>query len=353
MDYIFKLVLLFIITACSTDKIPETEITRKQQERTNYSYDQYLEILGKRKMKQSVVLLLPLTGTNAKLGQNILQAAIIANQDPNLDIYPINTNDFSEEINIDNFPNLKAVIGPVFFSEAHRFATIFQSVPIFSLSNNENLNNGHIYACGLSPQEELRTIFSYCKQNKINSMELLLPKGIYYDNIANIIQQIGEKYGFDEDSINLVRYNNISEDEISELIENCGKKSIFICEPIINISNINIPVFSLSSIVLSHPYKWNGVKFAYTDSKEKRNFVEKYFHIFKEQPTVISLITADIIKLINARPNENFLTKYIEFEGLLGNFELKKDKGLNRNLHIFTINNGEKQDIELMEEDIL
>ncbi len=302
--------------------------------------------MANRQAKDSVVLLLPLSGTHEKLGKNILHAVIQSNKNDDLDVYVVDTSKFQDDLNADSFQNVKAVIGPVFFSEAHRFATIFSNVPILALSNNIKLNSGHIYACGLTPQAELITIFDYMKHNKINSIAVMLPRGKFFDELIEVMQKIAEMKEFDEDNISIVRYEKISQQDVDDFISNCGKDAVFMCEPMINFEKSSKSVFTMSSIALSDIKKWSGAKFAYADTDEQRNFIAKYEDIFHEQPTVISLIAADLIKAVNAALEENISLNDISFEGMLGSFSFKKDDGLKRQLHILTIKNGEKMEIE-------
>ena len=70
--------------------------------------------------------------------------------------------------------------------------------------------------------------------------------------------------------------------------------------------------------------------------------INEYKKVFHTAPTVISLAAYDVIKMVN----ESSVTRREmfdeDYQGTLGNFRIKKDQGIIRNLEIFRIQNAEK-----------
>ena len=325
-----KLLLLVLLASCTSH---DTSIRRGAP--TKISHD--LDLKNFRKAENSVVLLVPMSGPHKEIGQNVLNACVLGNQNSKMDIYVIDTNDYSDYLRQTSFPNLKAAIGPVFFQESRKFASVFQKVPLFSLSNNVAANNGHIYACGLSPQEEVETIFRYLRKNRLRSLTVFVPEGDFFKSVSLIIQREAAKCGMDEENFNVVGYDPGT--NLSEIAQNSNAQAIFSFEPI---QSPKAAVFTLSSLALSNPEKWEGARFAYADNEDQHSFIEAYQKTFNQSPTVISLAAYDVIKMIN----ESFSTHREIFgenyQGTLGNFRIKKDQGIIRNLEIFRIENSEK-----------
>ena len=111
-------------------------------------------------------------------GAEVIHACMLATENiRNINFQVLNT--ASHYMDSKHFPKLKGVIGPIFSSEARRYGTLFAHVPVLALSNDRALDDGHLYACGLSPQDEIRTIIEYGKSRKIESF-LVFPKNPLY-----------------------------------------------------------------------------------------------------------------------------------------------------------------------------
>ncbi len=277
-----------------------------------------------------------MSGTHKNIGENVLNACILGNQSSDIDIYVIDTNKTPDNLNQDSFKNLKAAIGPVFFRETHKFSSIFQNVPLFSLSNNTNANNSHIYACGLAPNEEIKAILKHIRKTNIRSLTIFVPDGEFFHNIEQTFLKESDRYNLTEDQLNIVHYDSSA--NLSELARSANTEAVFVFEPISSYKK----AFTLSSLALSNPIKWEGVFFAYADNEDQRNFINEYQRIFNQSPTVISLAAYDIVKMINESVYSHREMFNESYQGTLGSFNLKKDHGIIRELEIFQMLNSEK-----------
>ena len=325
-----------MLTSCST--MQDTPKKLHTPAKTIVSNeDLYLKIFAQQKAKSSVVLLAPLSGSNANLGKSVLNAAIQSNSNDDLDIYVVDTNNVPDKLNIEQFPNIKAVIGPIFSEEAVRFAPIFSSVPIFSLSNNVKINNGHVYACGLAPQDELKTIFEHMRTNNIDSIAFVLPKGKFFEELVASAREIATEYGIAEENIDVLSYRKMSSQDFLSFVNSCGKQAFFVYEPLADISSISAPVFTMEAVALANPVKWNSAKIALAENENQKSFIETYQKNFREKPTVISLIASDLISVIDYAASNNTEMFDTNFEGLCGMFSVNQGKSVERKLRIESI----------------
>lgn len=331
MNFATRLLLFALLTSCTVNDTSDQKILP-----TKISFHD-TDLKNIKKADSSTVLLIPMSGPYKEIGQNVLNACILGNKNPSMDVFVIDTNDYSDFLQQSSFPKLKAVIGPVFFQESYKFASIFQKVPIFSLSNNTSANNGHIYACGLSPQEEIEEIFKYMRKKRIKSLTMFVPEGEFFKSISLIVRREAAKYNMEEEDFNVVGYKE-SED-LSEIVQNSNASAIFAFEPV---QSEKAKVFTMSSLALSNPEKWEGAMFVYADSETQREFIEEYKKVFHMTPTVISLAAYDIMKMISESTMAHKEIFDEEYHGTLGYFSIKKDKGIFRHLHLFKIENGEK-----------
>ena len=333
MKKIASLLLPLLIASCTQ----QMEDTTKR--RIVLQPDWVSDLKSPIQSDNSVVLLLPLSGTNQDLGRNVLNACILAARNSKITYHIIDTADCPDDLNRSSFRNIKAVIGPVFFNEIYKYGAIFNEIPILSLSNNLNADNERICACGLSPKEEIAAIFKYIKQNKIRTITIAAPRGKLFDDIVELIQKEAQIENIAEEYFTLIRYDS---PQNFDNIAGSGA-AVFIFEPLININKFpQTSFFTLSSIALSDSKKWENVKFAYADNKQQQDFISEYQRCFKDTPTVMSLAAYDLMTALEQSITDNKTIYDTEFTGTLGNFSFRKGKGLSRNLEILQIVNGDK-----------
>ncbi len=321
-----------MLASCSSDNTSDQKISPPPV----LYYEKSLEDF--QRADNSITLLVPLSGEHGNLGKNVLNACILGNQNSNMDIYVIDTNNYSDDLQQSSFPNLRAVVGPVFFQESYKFASIFKHVPLFSLSNNKTANNKHIYACGLSPQEEIEAIFKYMRKKRLTSLTMFVPEGDFFKSVSLIVRREAAKLEMEEEDFTVVTYK--PKDDLSELVQNATSKAIFAFEPV---QSMKAKVFTMSSLALSNPEKWEGAMFVYVDNEDQHEFIKAYKESFHETPTVISLAAYDLIKMINESSTMHKSMFDEPYQGTLGTFIIKKDRsGMIRYPKMFKIENAEK-----------
>lgn len=346
---VLLVIFLLFLVSCSV-KRDDTTIDKKPTE-IDYLIDQKLKKIAQKKSENTVLLLLPISGVNEKLGIGILNACILSSKEfknINVDFCVIDTADANLEKGqlYKKFrnTNLIAIVGPVFFKEARQYGALFPSVPIFTFSNNLKANNDHIFACGLSPHEEINEIFSYAKSKELNSFLILLPEGTYGDEILNCVKSAIKHSKFDSEEIEFIRYRSMSQENAMKCVKNSGKKAVFAVDPILDIKDLEeTKVFTLSSHAIDesgNPEAWDGAIFAFPDSDELLSFKEKYRLTFGSTPNFLDILGYDLCNAIfntieNKDKNGKLNMLDEEYNGCLGKFKIIKNKGLKRNLDLF------------------
>lgn len=334
------------MVSCSTKK-DDTTVQQKPID-IDYLIDQNLKNTALKKSENTILVLLPLSGRNEKLGKGILNACMLSAQESrNIDVkfQIVDTADVNLEKSqlhkkFKNH-NVIAIIGPVFFNEARQYGALFPNIPIFTLSNNLKANNDHVFTCGLSPQDEINEIFSYAQSKKIDSFLILLPESEYGDEILSCVKSAIEYSKFDLENIEFIRYKSLSKKNAMKCVKNSGKKAVFILDPILNIKNLEeIQVVTLSSHAISDPEAWDGAIFAFPDIERLSDFTEKYKLMFKNTPNILDILGCDLCGAVfwavsnkDKYEKPNFLD--IEYNGCLGKFKIEKNKGLKRKLELF------------------
>jgi hypothetical protein len=113
-----------------------SEKTIIYEPKTDELFDSSLAVFSHKNAENSVLLLLPMSGSNAAIGRGIVNACILASikiGSENVDFFVVDTaNPDLEKFNLyDEFrnKNLKAVIGPVFFSRGQAIQRIVSKYP--------------------------------------------------------------------------------------------------------------------------------------------------------------------------------------------------------------------------------
>ena len=357
-----KLLLFLFLASCSSDRddtnIKLSNIDIKQQPHNNipnlFSEEEKREALIEN--KNIILLLLPLSGVNEKLGKGILNACILAaskmQESSDAEFRVIDIADHTGRGNAIgndlykrfNGTNLKAIIGPVFSQEAKKVGMLFPDTPIFTFSNNISVNNGHVFSCGLSPQDEVRRIFSYARQKKIDTFLIMLPNDKMGDDTLKCVKSEVKISNFsNRDVIEIMRYDNISIKDATRYANNSGKKSVFIIDPIVDRAKLRniMKIFTLSPQALSDMKAWNGSVFAFAESEELHRFVEEYAKTFGNNPTILDIIAFDIVKAVykmllnESETEEAFNPTSGQYSGCMGRFCFRKNKGIRRHLLLF------------------
>ncbi|MDR0753507.1 MAG: penicillin-binding protein activator [Holosporaceae bacterium] len=300
--------------------------------------------------ENAVLLLLPLSGNNKSVGRGILNACLLVSGNAkNIDFYVLDTADREKHVKLRRLrhKNFAAIIGPVFFQEVARYGALFPRIPILSFSNNLKINSGHVFACGLSPEDEIHALCAYANSQQINSFLLMLPDGELGNQIQDIIMHELKKYGVEEgDDLEILRYSSISRKAATKYANNSNKRAIFAIDSIINISKLeNAQVFTLSSAALSVGDGWEGAVFAFSDNPEQQKFVAKYCTVFGAQPSILDMVGHDLMKIVKEAINHGRPIVQNLYLGCLGEFSIDKGSGLRRKLSIYRRTDSGKEEL--------
>ncbi|MDR1361795.1 MAG: hypothetical protein LBJ16_01100 [Holosporaceae bacterium] len=299
--------------------------------------------------KQNLVLLpLPLSGAHREIGICILNACMLAAAergvgtvnfcvidaaDPDLNVYKLHER-FKRA-------DLKAILGPVFFREATQFGALFPQIPIFALSNNRSVNNSHVFACGISPADEIRELCAYANNHGLCDFLALVPKTAFGDQLAEQIIRETDRLGFNErGEVEIVRYSSMSRDDALLCIKNSGKKVVFMIDSLVDPGDVeDVAVFTLGGVALARRDVWKGAFFAFFGGPDMVNFANKYRHFFGKAPGLLEIIAYDLSKflqiLVESGMSED--TLYAPHEGSSGLFLLQKGGGLRRQLEVMQL----------------
>ncbi len=356
--------------------------------------------------KIKIGLLVPLTGEDKEIGNQIIESTRIALKDINsskIEIYPKDTasnpnKTLKSAIELKD-DGVQIVIGPVFYKNIINLNEV-QDLIFVSLTNKTLNLSKNIISGGVNATSQLNAIKKFIDANEIKKTIFLTPKLDYEIEIKKAIKQSNIKYYkhyiYDTEPTKLtaqiekitnykVRKQNLLDEikrvENSELIDK--EKQLEKLKKRYTIGNVNFDSViisdfdeSLKSVVTSLLYtdvspkkkfiitfnqwfdesllKEESIQPIYYPSINKKNlekFQNKFYKEFSEYPNYLSLLSYDLVGLIYYLSLNTELTdinklfkKKNSFKGKIGIFDIKNNK-INHRLNFYKVDEGKLKEI--------
>ena len=356
--------------------------------------------------KIKIGLLVPLTGEDKEIGNQIIESTRIALKDINsskIEIYPKDTasnpnKTLKSAIELKD-DGVQIVIGPVFYKSIINLNEV-QDLIFVSLTNKTLNLSKNIISGGVNATSQLNAIKKFIDANEIKKTIFLTPKLDYEIEIKKAIKQSNIKYYkhyiYDTEPTKLtaqiekitnykVRKQNLLDEikrvENSELIDK--EKQLEKLKKRYTIGNVNFDSViisdfdeSLKSVVTSLLYtdvspkkkfiitfnqwfdesllKEESIQPIYYPSINKKNlekFQNKFYKEFSEYPNYLSLLSYDLVGLIYYLSLNTELTdinklfkKKNSFKGKIGIFDIKNNK-INHRLNFYKVDEGKLKEI--------
>ena len=351
--------------------------------------------------KIRIGLLVPLTGEDAEIGNQIIKATRLALNDISsnkIEIFPKDTNSdpnktLRSAIEL-NQMGINLIIGPVFYENLIYLDEVKET--IFLSFTNKTLDlPRNVISTGINSISQLNTINKFLKENEINKTILLIPNLNYDQEIENGIKESKikklKKYFYDIEPTKLTkqieeitnyetRKQNLF-DEITRL-ENSDdpnkEDKIKSLETRYTIGNVNFDAAiisdfdeSLKSVITSLLYtdvspkekyfitlnQWfdesllterasQPIYYPSINKKNLEQFEKKFAAEFNENPNHLSLLSYDLVGLIYYLSLKNNLSdidkafkKKNSFKGKIGIFDIEDNK-INHRLNFYKIEEG-------------
>ena len=362
----------------------------------NFFFNNALGFAEENKIK--IGLLVPLSGENALLGEQIVKATRLALKDINsdkLEIIPKDTKSdpnktLRSAIELDKL-GINLVIGPVFYKNLSYLNEV-KNLTFLSFTNKTLDLPKNVISTGINSTSQLNTIKKFVELNEIEKTVFLIPNSNYNleikQGIKNSKVKTQKKYFYDIEPTKLtkqvekitnyeIRKQNLL-DEITRL-ENSDdinkERKIKSLKKRYTIGNVNFDSViiadfdeSLKSVITSLLYtdvspkdkyfitfnQWfdesllneTALQPIYYPSVNKRNledFKKKFLEVFNENPNHISLLSYDLVGLIYYLSLKNDITNINKafnsknsFKGKIGIFDIKNNK-INHRLNFYKI----------------
>ena len=356
--------------------------------------------------KIKIGLLVPLTGNDKKIGQQIIKSTKIALKDidsEKIEIHPKDTKSdpnktLQSAIELKDI-GVKIIIGPVFYQNLIYLDEI-KDIIFVSLTNKTLNLPKNVISGGVNATSQLNTIKKFIKLNEIKKSIFLTPKLDYEPEIKKAIKQskikIYRHHIYDTEPTKLTaqiekitNYKTRKQNLLDEIkrVENSElpdkDKQLEKLKKRYTIGNVKFDSViisdfnqSLKSVITSLLYtdvspkkktiitfnqwfdesllKEETIQPIYYPSINKKNlkeFENKFFKEFNEYPNYLSLLSYDMVGLIYYLSLNNELTdidklfkKKNSFKGKIGIFDIEDNK-INHRLNFYEVKDGKLTEI--------
>ena len=351
--------------------------------------------------KIKIGLLVPLSGENKEIGQQIIKAVRLAVKDINSDFIEIIPRDTASTANktmrsaieLKNL-GVQVVIGPVFFNSLTYLDEV-KELTFLSLTNKTLDLPKNIISAGVNSTSQLNTIKKFIELNRIERTIFLTPMLDYEAEVQKGIKdskiKVFRDYIYDIEPTKLT--------EQIEKITNYGIRKQNLYDEIYRVENSNDPNKEKKTEQLKKRYTLGGLNFdavvisdfdeslksvttslLYTDVSPKNkyfitlnqwfdeslinetnlqpiyypsinkinfdNYKKKFFEEFNEYPDHLSLLSYDLVGLIyylSLKNNLSELNKLFKkknsFKGKIGIFDIQDNK-INHRLNFYKVDEG-------------
>ena len=361
----------------------------------------FFSINLKAEEKIKIGLLVPLSGENKEIGQQIIKAVRLAVKDINSDFIEIIPRDTASTANktmrsaieLKNL-GVQVVIGPVFFNSLTYLDEV-KELTFLSLTNKTLDLPKNIISAGVNSTSQLNTIKKFIELNRIERTIFLTPMLDYEAEVQKGIKdskiKVFRDYIYDIEPTKLT--------EQIEKITNYGIRKQNLYDEIYRVENSNDPNKEKKTEQLKKRYTLGGLNFdavvisdfdeslksvttslLYTDVSPKNKYFitlnqwfdeslinetnlqpiyypsinkfnfdsykKKFFDEFNEYPDHLSLLSYDLVELIyylSLKNNLSELNKLFKkknsFKGKIGIFDIQDNK-INHRLNFYKVDEG-------------
>jgi ABC-type branched-subunit amino acid transport system substrate-binding protein len=151
--------------------------------------------------RHRVALLVPMTGTNAGVGQSIANATTLALLDTKTDRVRITTYDTAlgaaAAVNKALADGNRLILGPLLAEDARVIGPIAAraNVPVVSFSNDASIAGGGVYVLGYNTAQSIDRVVDFAKDKGLTRFGALVPRGTYGERAGNALLRAVEQAG--------------------------------------------------------------------------------------------------------------------------------------------------------------
>lgn len=171
-----------------------------------------------------IAILLPLSGSNANIGQALLNAAQLALfdfADSRFELLPHDTrgtpDGAAQAAQLAISDGASIILGPLLSSSVNAIAPAARAanVPILAFSNDRSIAGNGVYTLGFLPSEQVARVVRYANSKGVTRFAALAPDNAYGARVVTALQQTAERYGA---TVTRARYYDPTAQDFTDVI---------------------------------------------------------------------------------------------------------------------------------------
>ena len=339
--------------------------------------------------KRVVAMLLPLSGKNAVLGHDLLNAAQMAlfeSADSQFVLRPYDTKSSGEEAGKVAQKALedgaKVFLGPIFAEEVAAVKPIAQGTgtPILAFSNDRSVAGNDVFIMGAMPDDQIQKIIAFAGEKGLKRLAILAPDTTFGHLVADLADNSASAAGMS--ITRSVFYNPQAKDfttPLKELVQYDPKKRLKVGKkdkvdvgfdallipasaaqmrqimPLLNYYNVDkdqvrvLGTSLLDEVANGNDPTFAGVWYASGSPDARKDFEKKYYDTYRKTPPRLAgaaydatALTAILTKQALAVTPQNLIA-FEGFDGVEGLFRLNADGTNSRALSVIEFNKTGRQ----------
>ena len=322
--------------------------------------------VDKNQPKVKVAVLLPLSGENHILGNELLNSAqmsMFENKGDNIEMIVLDTkgdpSTASSMAQSAISQGAKMIVGPVYSTEATAVKPIAQNsgVPVISLSNNQEVAAAPVFTFGFGPKDQIWKLMQVAKLNGLKNIGAFVPKSPHGQMIKSELERAAQSMGmptpfvleFDNTTTDFTKFaKDFKASKVDGIvIPEGGQKLRLIVSGLLygdlkgvkfmGTGQWDTPDINFDSTLI-------GGWFVASPMEPRVNFNKRYEAIYSKTPQRIATLAYDAISLAikaadsrSGMINYGLLTDQRGFSGVDGVFKLLPNGQVERDLSVYEI----------------
>ncbi|MBL0941118.1 MAG: penicillin-binding protein activator [Alphaproteobacteria bacterium] len=348
-----------------SDQTTKTAVQKAPLAKSTLREQAFRESVGKIR----VAILLPLSGSQAKLGQGLLNAAqmsVFENADDNFEllIYDTKGNGPSAlkaaQTAIDK--GAQIILGPLFSQEVKHVAphAVKYGVPVISFSNDQQIAGHSIFTMGFSPSEQIQRLMETANSRGLNRVAALIPTTPYGKILQSLLEKQAAEKAVTLTTVAVYKPGITDFSAQASQIKASHPQALLIPEGgrqlQLIVSSLLYHDLNLHQTKLLGTGQWDtpeiadnenilGGWFVGSPPENRQRFEQSYQAMYKEKPSRLATLAYDAVSLaaVLARNTKtspfqiSLLTQPRGFAGIDGVFRLLPDGTVERKLAVLEV----------------
>lgn len=306
------------------------------------------------------VLLAPLSGPRASLGQIMLAAASLGGNStaPGAEVAVVDAGDSDASAvaaaRAAQAGGARMILGPMFSGQSRAVAAAVD-VPVVSLSNDSSIAGGNLFVFGITPQQSAKSILGFAASRGKRSVATVVPPGAFGALSATAAQAVAASVGIKMPAPVVAASAAGLVDKIRAANGGALPDAVYL--PVVGgpfeeqaaaLKSSGVQLLGSEQWASITPYRIAALQdgwFTAPDPVGFEAFATAFAEVSEADPGVLAGLAFDAVEMARilgriAQQDRKGLLREAGFDGVVGPYRFQKDGQCSRGLAILSVTNG-------------